>query len=319
MINSIGIIGAGKIARFHIEALMAAGFDINGICATPDSKRARAIAIEYKIPFFKDIPSLITNSSSQSYLVCVDAKAINEVLLQFRGIDLPLLIEKPGPSAYEKSTRSLFPDNKSWFVAYNRRFYETIDALKLSFNKDGGFLRFQFVESGSMSEIESLKETLVSNTIHGIDLINFIVGEFRLTDIQISINSDLFEAKIINKLNNYVGLLTILFGAPANTSIELINKGEIYVVKPLEILTKYDSLEIKEPTGSFKIRTYQPIWRGINNQIERCNLDFKPGFFEQSVAFKNHKSNQDTKLRTIYDNYKTIDVINIIIDSVKAL
>ena len=317
MIENIGIVGAGNIASFHIEALIAAGFRLNGICATPGSQRSKLLAAKYEISNFDNISSLIMDSESQSYLICVDERAVNSVLNEFSALDLPLLIEKPGPSMNHETSKNIFNDKHDWFVAYNRRFYEPIDTLKKSFEEKGGFLTFRFIESCLILDLFTLEKALFNNTVHGIDLIQFIVGDFYLSEDFISVDVGLFEAKIISELRGYIGKVTILFGAPANSTIELLRSGEIYLVQPLEILTKFNSIEVNEPSAKNPIRTYKPIWLEETEQIETCKLDFKPGFFRQAVEFKRNQRSINSPLCSVSENYKTQLTIKKIVDFIK--
>ena len=318
MIESIGIVGAGTIAKFHIEAFVAAGFQINGICATPGSKRSKSLATKYEIPHFANISQLVMNSKSQAYLICVDERAVNSVLSEFSAIDLPLLIEKPGPSINDKNLSQPFVNKHNWYIAYNRRFYEPIDTFKKHFEEKGGFLNFRLVESCVISDLDSVERALLRNTVHGIDLIRFIVGEFYLSEDFVSVEGGFFEAKIFSKLQGYTGKITILFGAPANSSIELMKSGEIYLVQPLEILTKFNSIEVNEPSAKNPIRTYKPIWLEETEQIETCKLDFKPGFFRQAVEFKRNQRSINSPLCSVSENYKTLTAITKISNFIKS-
>lgn len=318
MIASIGIVGAGNIASFHIEALMAAGFRLNGICATPGSQRSKLLAAKYEIPNFDNISSLIKHSNAQSYLICVNESAVNSVLRDFSALDLPLLIEKPGPSLNHETSKNLFIDKHDWYIAYNRRFYESVDSLKKRFEEKGGFLTFRFIESCLILDLVTLEKALFNNTVHGIDLIQFIVGDFYLSEDFISVDGGLFEAKIISELRGYIGKVTILFGAPANSTIELLRSGEIYLVQPLEMLTKFNSIEVNEPSEKNPIRTYKPIWIEETAQIEACKLDFKPGFFKQAVEFKRNKHSTNSPLCLVSENYKTLLTIKKIVNLIKS-
>jgi len=318
MIENIGIVGAGNVASFHIEALIAVGFELNGICATPGSHRAKSLATKYSIPYFHTVSKLIHESNSQSYLICVEASAINSVLDEFSSLNLPLLIEKPGPSRIHGAMRDPFEDKLSWFVAYNRRFYEPIETLKKNFDSNGGFITFRFIESCLISDLMSVQEALFNNTVHGIDLIHFLIGDFSFAEYYLSIEGSFFEAKIISELRGYVGKLVIFFGAPANTSIELIRGGEIYLVQPLEKITKFNSIEILEPSEDNQIRTYKPIWIGDSAQIETCNLHFKPGFLKQASEFKHNQPGVDSRLCSVTENYRTLKTIDKIVDFMKS-
>ena len=311
MIKSISIVGAGNISSYHIEAFLKADIEIKGICAKNQSRRAFEKATTYQLPYFNNIVDLITYSNAESYLVCVEATAITGVIEYFKETNSPLLIEKPGP-LYENF------DNSNWYVAYNRRFYEPIVSLRDSYLDKSGYLDFEFIESGSFEDVISIFNTLFTNTAHGVDLIRYIVGDFTLIDLEISKQSSLIQAKILDKNDKFVGRLTIIFGAPSNTSIRLVNAGEIYYVKPLENLTKFNSLEVVEPSEGNKIRSYKPIWIGESDQILECDLEFKPGFLGQALAFKYSLNSPNSRLCTIQENFKNLKILEQIISFLRA-
>lgn len=314
--ENIGIIGAGNIADFHIEALLEAKFEVKGICAKFGSNRARKLADKYAVPFFYDTKDILKRSKSESYLVCVDSHSIDQILNNFIGLDIPILIEKPGPAAFNLSHLEKTKAPVNWFVAYNRRFYESIGALKTIFSDQGGFLTFSFVESGALEDLESIRENIINNTCHGLDLIKYIIGDYTLSDIQVMFEESIFEAKILNLQNRYVGRMRILFGAPTNTFIELIAHGEIFVAQPLEVLHKFNTLTITEPTIHSKIRSYTPNWVGKGNQIVQSSSNFKPGFLEQAIAFKNFKDELNTNLCSVRENENNLRIAYIIIESI---
>jgi len=314
--ENIGVIGAGNIANFHLEALIEAKFEIKGICAKFGSNRARKLADRYSIPFFYDIEDILKRSKSESYLVCVDSQSIDQILSNFIGLDIPILIEKPGPAAFNLSHLEKTKASVNWFVAYNRRFYKSIGALKTIFSEQGGFLNFSFVESGALLDLETVRKDIINNTCHGLDLIKFIIGEYTLADIQVMLKESIFEAKILNSQNRYIGRMRILFGAPTNTFIELITQGEIFIVQPLEVLHKFNTLTVTEPTIHSKIRSYTPSWVGRGSQIVQSITNFKPGFLEQAKAFKNFKDELTTNLCSVQENESNLRTAYIIIQSI---
>ena len=127
----LALIGTGHIADFHVPALRNAGFEIIGCTGNIDSKTAPEFAKKHKIAnLYNGTRDLSKNSEDWDGLViAVTVENTIEVLNDFLIFKKPILVEKP---------ISLTPENFDNFkgikspvqVAYNRRFYSTIQRAK---------------------------------------------------------------------------------------------------------------------------------------------------------------------------------------------
>lgn len=91
----LGIIGAGAIIPFHLDALAAVGFEFSGIAARPNSKRASSIATKYNIPHvFDDFKNLL-EMQIDALLIASASETLLEIWQQTIPMQVPTLIEKP--------------------------------------------------------------------------------------------------------------------------------------------------------------------------------------------------------------------------------
>jgi predicted dehydrogenase len=316
MINSIAIIGSGNIAKFHIEAFAKVGLEIKGICATDFSKSAKILSDLYSIPYYESVDSLLSKKVFDSLLICVSEKSIDSVMHKILHLDLPILIEKPGPSQEYLLDKKVVLKSSKTFIAYNRRFYETVDFIKERYSKFGGFFEFQIVENVVTKNLDSISDALRGNSTHMLNLMQYLITEFSLSSLKVSNSNSIITANIEGSNCELLGRLSIYFNVPANSSIRLVSNEELFELKPIEILSKFNSMLVQEPDSQYKIRRYLPAWNNRDNQHLICDAKFKPGFYEQAKAFKNSEEILDERLCRLIDGFRTMELVEIIINSI---
>ena len=77
------------------------------------------------------------------------------------------------------------------------------------------------------------------------------------------------------------------FQAPSNFSAAFDWPDYRFEMKPLEVATIYEGMEVVEPTPERPMRTYQPK---VSKRINMHEIDyrFKPGYVRQAMAFANY-------------------------------
>jgi predicted dehydrogenase len=291
----LGIIGAGKIVPFHIDALLAAGFSINGICSTPGSLNSRRIAEKYKIPNVYDhIPNLI-NSKIGAILIAVPKEILLPVLSHALMSDKKILIEKPlfmGSEKYKLPSHAV----DRVMVAYNRRYYKTVQAFKsrVKTSKSGTFLfRIPELSFNPQPTKTEILETLKGNTVHYFDLINFIFEShsprYRIIERSNSLKN--LRRNIFFEYDNYDGIVDITFGVPGNYRLDFMNHGLCSSLSPIELFTEFDGMTVAEPTNYLPIRTYSPTNSKTDYRAIVEDSKYKPGFLAQSLDFFNFVTN----------------------------
>ena len=92
----LGIIGAGRMARKHLEVISAiAGLEAVAIISRTRLK-AEAIASEYAIPaVFDDLNSMVNGAQPDALMILVSCDQTYQVMLDALAHGLPLFVEKP--------------------------------------------------------------------------------------------------------------------------------------------------------------------------------------------------------------------------------
>jgi len=309
MSQNLAIIGAGNIAPFHIEAALHAGFDITSIAASENSQSALQLSRKFDIPkYFPTVNDLLIDNSFDCLSIMIPPAATEGILSKVAFLDKPTLIEKP--VVLSSNFLENFIENKNIFVGFNRRFYKTISELKLESSKHKGIYSFDAIESlnPEQSVYLSIQNAIMNNTVHIIDLIKYLVGNYELKDFIYSKTNHTLIGRIFVK-NEYVGDLKISFDSKKNTKIEFESSRLNLILKPLEILQKYNDLQISDPTTETPVRIYSPYWNDKQSPgIIYEPGPFKPGFGDQYLEFINfcEKNIIPTKLATLKDAQYTI-------------
>ena len=93
---------------------------------------------------------------------------------------------------------------------------------------------------------------------------------------------------------------------PDNFSIKAASNGYIYELRPVECLSIYHGLDVKEPTDSCPIRKYVP--KKLSEIYE--TTDYKPGFDLQYLRFSEFvKTNKlSENMCSFKDSQKTLEL-----------
>lgn len=287
MNKNLAIIGAGNIAPFHIEAAKNAGFNVISIAASKNSESAKILSLKYAIPnYFSNVSDLLIDNSFDCLSIMIPPSATEEILSKVATINKPTIIEKP--TALSSGFLDDFIDKKNIIVGFNRRFYKTISELYSECSQRKGIYSFEVVESlnSNHNVYEAIQYAIMNNTIHMVDLVRFLIGDYELKDFVFSKINYMLRSRIYVK-DNYIGELQISFGSKKNTKIEFETKENNLLLKPLEILQRFNAMKITEPNHNTPVRTYLPIWsdEGIKKQVIETG-SLKPGFADQYVEFR---------------------------------
>ena len=288
MNKRIGFVGSGRIAEFHVKAATAAGFDVSVVCGRPGS-----ISLEKFKVKFPHIPTV--TSLEEMYKYELDAfsiitssdslLSIYETLLET--YDVPVLIEKPvtlNSSLLEANRIDLH--RQKTLVGYNRRFYSSVQELKMLIDSNPNFLQSHWNIPEISWEINSSKTNrelfIKDNSVHMLDLLLFLNGSIADMILRKFTPNNLnhYCSGIIEFDNGRIVTLNLSFGVPDNTHISYFAPGFNIQLKPIEILYNYEDLEMFPASEENPIKKYVPkikkTW-----QISLADRDFKPGFLLQ--------------------------------------
>ncbi|RBM33699.1 Gfo/Idh/MocA family protein [Vibrio tarriae] len=203
-----------------------------------------------------------------------------------------ILVEKPGATTLaeiEELRQTSEQYGVSVYIAYNRRFYSSVKAVKEMIKNDGGVTSFNFeftewshiIESLNKPE-EVLNKWFLANSTHVVDLAFFLGGKPNKISCYISGKLKWHESGSI-----FAGAGETTTGAlfsygsnwesAGRWRVEILTRENKYIFQPME------SLKIQK-RGDLAINNFD-----VDNQFD---MDFKPGLYYQVEAFLN--GDQDT-------------------------
>lgn len=303
--EKILLVGAGVMAQDYTKVLLAQNIDFDVICRTAESAGKFTVATG-KNCFNGGLDKHLqtTNSTYTKAIVATGIEALKEttICLVNNNID-SILVEKPGgltaAEISELNTHAL-NKNATIFIAYNRRFYASVEKALEIIKMDGGLLsgNFEFTEWSHVIEplekAPGVKENwFLANSTHVVDLAFFMMGHPKELSAYSSGETSWHKPAI------YAGSgITdngILFSYKANWisagrwGIELQTKKRKLILQPMEKL--YEQL-----VGTVKIEE-------VPNIDFELDLLFKPGIYVQTKHFI---SNDRSKLKTLAEQVEDL-------------
>lgn len=219
------------------------------------------------------------------------------------------LIEKPG-SLYKKeleNTKELANRLKSkiW-IAYNRRFYSSVNKLRELAELDGGIksLIFEFTEwSHKIKHYkindEEKKYWLIANSSHVIDLVFNLIGMPKKNQFSSKISGSIeWHPSASCFYGSGISTREIPFtynsnwAAPGRWGIEVMTNKNRYILSPLE------KLQV------IKLGNLKAEYLDINDKTDE---NYKPGIYLQTKAFI---ANDSKYLCSINTQCKTLSFLN---------
>ncbi len=187
----VGFIGAGNYARHHLKVLRALqNVSIEAILTT-GSPRGRAVAAEYGVTdLYTDRDAFLSEVDVDCYVVVVSAWAIKPVVMDCLATGKPVLLEKPAGVSPEDTAELAEQAEKHdtyGMVCMNRRFYSVIEH-GLATLATYGPIRGAILEMPERITDERQSRRLTEwdydhfafrNSVHGIDLLRYILGDAR--------------------------------------------------------------------------------------------------------------------------------------------
>ena len=285
--KKIAIIGAGQMAEEYIKVLKE--LNIETICICRSDSSAHKLQKKYSINSFsggvennREVISMIDEA-----IVAVDLLNLENVaskLIEFKVKNI--LLEKPG-SLTSQGIQRLFKMqneyNSNVFIAYNRRFFQSVKKLKELILKDGGLtsISFNFTEwSDQVAKLnyeESiLKKWLICNSSHVIDLFIFLAGNPKLFNSYTSGKLDWHDSGAIFS-GNGITVNDIPFSYHSDWSSSGRWSIYAYTSKNKFILEPMEELKVVEK-NSVAVKS-------INLKNAKIDQKFKPGIYFQTESF----------------------------------
>lgn len=291
--KKILILGSGYMSREYVRVLSHMAHEVTVVgrgAYNIEKLKADFPQFNYYTGGLEDF--LKKNTENFDYAI----NAVNVSFLKKTTISLikkglkQILLEKPGDLYIEGLKElKLFADQygAKISIAYNRRFYMSVNTLLKEAQADGGVqsVHFEFTEwihtiSPEMYDSESLKKWIISNSSHVIDTV------FAITGLPLEIHAVVRGKKQISWhpsgslfIGSGIGKNDIPFtyhsnwGSAGRWAIEVLTEKRRFYLKPMEKL----QVQLK---GKVSIDEFL-----IEDELDQ---NFKPGLYRQTLAFLNH-------------------------------
>jgi predicted dehydrogenase len=280
----LGIIGAGQYAQHHLKVLSALeNVEVSAILST-GAPRLYQTAEKFKIPHvFTDIDAFL-DREVDAYVIVASAQYMMMLALRCLATGRPVLLEKPA-GVSSADTLKLVEQAERFqtfgMVGMNRRFYSVIEH-GLAALADWGPIRGVMLEVPQAITLERQSKRLspwdydhflFRNSIHGIDLVRYILGDPRHVHSLARPNADTMNAgasfaSILEYDRGVTATITDLWDTPQVWRIKIVAEGGWLELEPLEVGTLYRNKGKKIPVKS------DPIDQEFHTGIYAQDLHF---------------------------------------------
>ena len=305
MTESIWLIGAGIMAQEYVRVLtvLKQPFEVIGRSESSAISFKKATGIEVKTAGLKS--ALKKKTAPRVAIVAVGLEQLAEVTKDLiRSGTKYILLEKPGALTFEEiySLNSLVNEKKAEvLIAYNRRFYHSVQQMRKLIKKDGKALSMNFEFTEWEHVIKNLKTSrgvkkrwLIANSSHVIDLAFNLCGKpkdwkyWHAGSLDWHPSSSRFCGSGITDQGIMFSYLSD-WQTPGRWGLEIMTNKRRLILRPMEQLQ-----EIKK--GSVLAETIEP-----ENEIDK---EFKPGLFLQTKNFLEKNSSLFCSLPEQVENIK---------------
>ena len=299
MASSLWLIGAGPMAQAYAAVLMAQGVPFRVIGRSRAS--AQAFHQVTGLPVYEGglEAALASLPPPEQAIVAVGVEQLAPTAQQLLAAGCKhLLLEKPGAltlSELQVLHATAHAKGAQVWVAYNRRFYASVQQLRQLAAADGGIISavFEFTEWShrirDLQKAPGVKEHwLLANSTHVIDLAFHCIGLPAEGQWQGWHGGGLDWHPTAARFHGAgVSERGIPFAyqadweAPGRWGVELLTRHNRYLLRPMEALQAI-------PLGSVEPQTI--------DLDDALDLQFKPGLFRQCGAFLNTDPGQTGQL-----------------------
>ena len=316
---NIGMIGAGRIAKFHLAALVSVGLNVSNIAASRGSSNVYKFAKENNIGnVWSDPREMISKAKCDALVILAPTEPTLELLKLAMSFNVPILVEKP-ITHNSRDFEKLDLSRNDVMVGYNRRFYPAIQNLRKVISACSYVnLKVEIPETILDDNLSKRSKfyPVFQNSVHMLDLIQYLVGKLKL--------ESRLESQTANPLSSISGLLSTKtghtvnllfnFNAPANFSLIVDAAESRYTLCPIEEISYFRGMSVSEPTNERPFRIYSPKLIS-NTRSDPRESTIKPGFHLQALAFKNLINNiPDNNFATLSTSYNLVKLVEQILE-----
>lgn len=308
--KNIWIIGCGNITSEYLKVLDKKKRNIiiigrgNESAKKFQKKHKKEVVVGGLKNFLKTKPIL-----PNYVIVAVDIENLASVageLIDF-GVK-KILCEKPvalNITDLKKLEKKIALKKVKFFIAYNRRFYESIKITKKIIEKDNGLVSVNFEFNEMTKKIEKSKHSkkikskwVIANSSHLIDLVFSVTGSpkkissFTFGKKSWHPSSSIFFGYGQSK-NGVIITYSSNWDSPGRWGIEFMTKNYKIILKPLEYVK---ILKHKEQIIQLKSK-------------DKKEFEFKPGFYSMIDKFEKDNFDDFCRIDEQIDNLKIYNKI----------
>ena len=275
-------IGSSKIVEEHIKVALELKFKLFSLNSTRlNSKNELFINKKYKFEKkFNNWKSAVDYSANKKNIVFFIASRIEDtenILKYCSKFKNKIFVEKP--ITYKNK---IITFNKNIFVGYNRLFFNSLKKINKTYiNK---FYCNVVISYTIFDEVKM-------NISHLLSILLYLFGDLKI--LRKIKNGNNINIILRDKKKNLI-FFNILNTSTDSYSINIISKKINYVFKPLEILNIYNSIKRNYFSGNKKKLYVTQLLIKKFNEFESNN--FKPGFLNQMINFKNFCYKKNKKI-----------------------
>lgn len=309
--NKLLLVGSGPMAMEYNKILKSLNLDYTVVCRKETSAKSFFEKTGVN-PITGGVYSLNHEFlSSYGYaIVATEVDNLSNVskYLFEKGVK-NLLIEKPAAinvTDMQMLSETARKFNSKGYVAYNRRFYSSINLAKSLIDEDGGILSafFEFTERSYLikdadKSIITKRNWLIANSTHVIDMfiamcgIPKVINCYKTGFLDWHNNSAIFTGAGITK-NNIPFAYHANWLSAGGWGLEVFTNKRKLIFRPLERLRQQElgSSEIIEPQYDYSV-----------------DISYKPGLYKMVEAFLGFNTNKLLSLEEQVENLKIYETI----------
>ncbi len=275
-------IGSSKIVEEHIKVALELKFKLFSLNSTRlNSKNELFINKKYKFEKkFNNWKSAVDYSANKKNIVFFIASRIEDtenILKYCSKFKNKIFVEKP--ITYKNK---IITFNKNIFVGYNRLFFNSLKKINKTYiNK---FYCNVVISYTIFDEVKM-------NISHLLSILLYLFGDLKI--LRKIKNGNNINIILRDKKKNLI-FFNILNTSTDSYSINIISKKINYLFKPLEILNIYNQIKRNYFSGNKKKLYVTQLLIKKFNEFESNN--FKPGFLNQMINFKNFCYKKNKKI-----------------------
>lgn len=296
--NPLWLVGAGSMAKDYARVLRALGVSFEIIGRGKESAVAFENSVGYPVRTGGLEPALAASSAPNVAIVAVGVEQLAQTATSLvQAGTKRILLEKPGGLNLQEIVSLAATAKKheaEIFLAYNRRFYESVQAVREGIEQDGGLLSLQFEFTEWSHKISPLVKApgvkehwVLGNSSHVIDLAFHLAGKpadwkcwYRGSTEWHPSAARFAGAGVTER-----GVMFSYFSdwqAPGRWGLELLTSKRRFVLRPMEQLqvtalgsVSVDKVDLQDALDvSFKPGLYRQTEAFLNADVSRlCSLD----------------------------------------------